>query len=103
MEAHFHSDAASRPTAPRRPLVGAIRWDAWVGEIPTLPAEIADHLRHALDWTAAFPESAEADAVLLYAWNESDEGGWLCPTLSEGTDRLDAIRRVLSERQSTTK
>jgi hypothetical protein len=28
-------DAAAAPTAPSGPLVGAIRWDAWVGDLPT--------------------------------------------------------------------
>ncbi len=43
----------------KRPVVGAIRWDAW---------------------------------------NEFDEGGWLCPSLSEGSARLDALRAVLRPR-----
>lgn len=43
----------------------------------------------------ANPEAGEAGAVIIYAWNEFDEGGWICPTLSEGTARLDAIRKVL--------
>ncbi len=33
--------------------------------------------------------------MLIYAWDEFSEGGWICPTLSEGTARLDAIRGVL--------
>jgi len=38
------------------------------------------------------PEPQEvnpANAILIYAWNELDEGGWLVPTLSEG----DAVCR----------
>jgi hypothetical protein len=35
--------------------------------------------------------------VIIYAWNEFDEGGWICPTISEGTSRLDAISKVLKE------
>lgn len=49
----------------------------------------------AIDWNRKNPVAGEANAVIIYAWNEFDEGGWLCPTLSEGTARLDAIRRVL--------
>ena len=60
------------------------------------PQELADHLQAALDWVKAHPETAPAKAVLIYAWNEFDEGGWLAPTLSEGTARLDALRRVLA-------
>jgi len=37
--------------------------------------------------------------VLIYAWNEFDEGGWLVPALppphGEGTARIDALRKVL--------
>jgi len=37
--------------------------------------------------------------VLIYAWNELDEGGWLMPALpppqGEGTARIDALRKVL--------
>jgi hypothetical protein len=72
--------------------------DAWAQ--PGTPAEIAAHLGRALAWTARYPSAAEANAVLVYAWNEFDEGGWLCPTLREGTARLDAIRPVLARRGS---
>ena len=34
----------------------------------------AANLRSALDWIEANPEVTEAHAVLIYAWNESDEG-----------------------------
>jgi hypothetical protein len=55
-------------------------------------------LQAALDWIKANPKSAEAKAVLIYAWNEFDEGGWLAPTLTEGTARLDTMRSVLAKR-----
>jgi len=63
-------------------------------EAPT-PGELADHISRVLAWCRENPEAAEAGAVLIYAWNEFDEGGWLCPTLSEGTARLDAISKIL--------
>ncbi len=59
------------------------------------PAEIAEHLGRALEWIKSHPSKAAARSVIVYAWNEFDEGGWLAPTLSEGTARLDAIRRIL--------
>lgn len=59
------------------------------------PQELATHLEHAVTWCREYPEAAEARAILIYAWNEFDEGGWLCPTLEEGAARLDAISRVL--------
>ena len=63
-------------------------------EVPK-PQELAAHVRTAVAWCTANSEAAKAQTVLVYAWNEFDEGGWLCPTLSEGTARLDALRGVL--------
>ena len=59
------------------------------------PNELAAHLKRAIQWSEANPDVTKAQVVLIYAWNEFDEGGWLCPTLSEGTARLDALREVL--------
>jgi hypothetical protein len=69
-------------------------------ETPT-PAELAAHLRAALDWCAKYPSTADGAVVLIYAWNEMDEGGWLVPSLwpSEGARRLEAIRQVLRDRR----
>jgi hypothetical protein len=64
---------------------------------PPTPSEITRHLQMAIDWTTSNQESAKAQTILIYAWNESDEGGWLVPTLSEGNARLDAIRSVLKK------
>lgn len=59
--------------------------------------ELADHLTRALGWVAARPQGEQAPVVLIYAWNENDEGGWLMPTLPCQTDRLDALRQVLKK------
>jgi len=63
------------------------------------PQELAEHVARAIQWCRDNPGIAQARTVLIYAWNEFDEGGWLCPTLSEGTARLDALRKI--PRQST--
>lgn len=63
---------------------------------PPTAEELAAHLEKALTWCRTNPEAASAQAVLIYAWNEFDEGGWLCPTISEGRARLDAIGKVLA-------
>lgn len=34
-------------------------------------------------------------SLMLYAWNEFAEGGWLAPTRSEGARRIDALARAL--------
>ena len=74
-------------------------WDRYsrAGE----PAEIAEHLNRACRWLRDHRGAGEARTVLIYAWNEFDEGGWLAPTLSEGAARLEAIGRVLGRRPGT--
>ena len=63
------------------------------------PAEIETHLRNAVTFVAAHPEICESRAIIIYAWNEYDEGGWIAPTwradASPDRGRLNAIRRVL--------
>ncbi|HPU98575.1 MAG TPA: hypothetical protein PLO53_11560, partial [Candidatus Hydrogenedentes bacterium] len=59
------------------------------------PEELAEHVAKAVAWCQNHPDAAPARTVLIYAWNEFDEGGWICPTLSESTARLDALRGVL--------
>ncbi|MEN6604163.1 MAG: hypothetical protein ABFD86_17270, partial [Bryobacteraceae bacterium] len=88
----------------RRPRVERpVPWETWQKpgagldeyyEGPT-PAELARHVEESLNWIDRHPQAAPARTALIYAWNENDEGGWLVPTLGEGTERLDALRRVL--------
>ena len=63
------------------------------------PAEIAAHLARAIAFVKANPSVCPANTVIVYAWNEHDEGGWLCPTWTPSgqpdTSRLDALRRIL--------
>jgi len=65
--------------------------------MPT-PDELAAHLKRGLDFTAEYRARCPAQTVLTYAWNEHDEGGFLCPTLGEdgkpNTSRLDALSRM---------
>jgi hypothetical protein len=64
-------------------------------ERPT-PAQLSAHLQAARNWCAAHPEATETDALLMYAWNEIDEGGWIVPDLQTRTVYLEAIREVLT-------
>jgi hypothetical protein len=59
--------------------------------------ELADHLTRALTWISTQPSNQQAPAVLIYAWDENDEGGWLVPTRPCQTDRLEALRQVLKK------
>ncbi|MFI7066805.1 hypothetical protein ACIBL3_37800 [Kribbella sp. NPDC050124] len=47
------------------------------------PEQIAAHLKNAVHWTKTHSPSTAANSVLIYAWNENLEGGWICPTLYE--------------------
>lgn len=63
------------------------------------PEELAAHIGRGVAWYKGHPAKDGAELVLVYAWNEIDEGGWLVPALppphGEGTARLDALRKVL--------
>jgi len=65
--------------------------------LPT-PEQIAAHLQEGCDWINAHPDAAPSRAILIYAWNEHDEGGWLCPTIREDgspdDSRLKALAKV---------
>lgn len=67
--------------------------DGWVSD--GTPGQIADNLSNALRWTMVNRSTVESNTVLMYAWNEFDEGGWVCPTLGNNTSRLEAIRKIL--------
>ncbi|MBN1773953.1 MAG: hypothetical protein JXB32_22025 [Deltaproteobacteria bacterium] len=79
----------------RRPRVETpVPWDPSTDARYTVSptaAELAVHLLAALRWTRDHPLATPADAILVYAWNEHDEGGWLCPTL-DGSGGADASR-----------
>lgn len=60
-------------------------------------SELAAHLRDALDWQNAQPSGRRAPAVLIYAWNENDEGGWLVPTAPCDQTRLEALHKLLRD------
>lgn len=83
-----------------------VRWEVGQGyhkqkvfPAKATPAEIAAHLGNALTFVKQHADLCPAQAVIIYAWNEYDEGGWIAPTRSPDgtpdTSRLGAIRRVL--------
>lgn len=80
----------------QKPNVGLDRYYA----APT-PGELASHISEAMRWAAADTQRCPAQVTLIYAWNEHDEGGWVCPTLGAhgfpDRSRLDAIANMLHE------
>ncbi len=85
---------------------GGVSWEAGHSYLtqevfipPATADEIASHLKRALTFVKDNPKTCQANALIMYAWNEHDEGGWLVPTWtpqgSPNMARLDAIRAVL--------
>jgi len=70
--------------------------------VTATPAQLARHVQDALDWTRQNRNLNPANAIILYAWNENDEGGWIIPTRnpdgSPNTERVQALRSVLRPR-----
>ncbi len=78
------------PPAQQQPLLDAVT---------ATPTQLAQHLQNAFDWTKRNRDINPANAIIVHAWNENDEGGWLIPTLKpdgqSDNRRLEAIAAVL--------
>ncbi|MGB8166230.1 MAG: hypothetical protein WCF18_01985, partial [Chthoniobacteraceae bacterium] len=67
------------------------------------PGEFKSHLLSGLDWTFANRKNCPAQSVLIYAWNEHSEGGFICPTMGEppnckpNTRLLDELAAAIRE------
>lgn len=80
---------------------GAPHWPLeWVVD-PTMP-ELEAHVAEGLDFVAKNAETAEANMVLLSAWNEYDEGHWFAPALEKygGTEKLEAVKRAIDNHKA---
>jgi hypothetical protein len=66
------------------------------------PGELGAHLAAGLDYVAEHPAKCPANSVLMYAWNEHSEGGFLCPLMGEPpeykpvTRQIDEVSRTLA-------
>lgn len=69
------------------------------------PEEISSHLGRAGAFAKSNPNICEANTIIIYAWNEYDEGGWLAPTRGldgkPDTRRLDATLKILKPENRT--
>lgn len=54
--------------------------------------QLASHFKAGMDFVYKHKKVCEAQNLLMYAWNEYDEGGWLCPTLNPTTGKPDDSR-----------
>ena len=64
------------------------------------PAELLDGGRRFAKWIKDTPSMSETFCghIMMFAWNEFEEGAWICPTynedLSVNTDRISAISEL---------
>ncbi len=89
--------------------VATIGWDMRPWEKPGLPEDqqvirypdpppsgIETMLRNGVQWIRAHPDRTSPEKLLLiYAWNEYGEGGYLTPTARDGYSYLKAAQRGL--------
>jgi hypothetical protein len=78
-----------------------------IDSVTATPGELASHLRDAIQWTSAHRDINRANVVIVYAWNEHDEGGWLQPTLgfdgSPNEERIRALENVLRRKPAVNR
>jgi hypothetical protein len=56
-----------------------------------------NQLDHAIQFVQANPTKTAARSVIVYAWNELAEGGYIVPTLAAGSATLDAVAAYLGK------
>ena len=63
---------------------------------PTME-QLQAHVADGLEFVSANPASAEANMMILSAWNEHDEGHWIEPALAKygGAEKLEAIKKAI--------
>ena len=65
------------------------------------PKLVEEFVRIGVRWLDKHPDKATPQRLLLiYAWNENGEGGYLTPTAKDGTEYLKAVQRAISRAPS---
>jgi hypothetical protein len=90
------------PTVP--PLMSGANWVPRVRVMPQIfpnwnwlepeAGELGAHLAAGLDYVAEHPAKCPANTVLMYAWNEHSEGGFLCPLMGDPPDYAPNTRQI---------
>ena len=100
---------AEQTPLPYVPVV-TVGWDRRPWEKGKLPPEkmsvwypdrtpklVEEFVRVGVRWLDEHPDKRTAQRLLLlYAWNENGEGGYLTPTAADGTEYLEAVDRAIS-------
>ena len=105
--AHIRERFAAKSSLPYLPVVTA-GWDKrpWEDAQSTetqsvyypdrTPVQLRRFIGQAFDWMNKNPARTMPERiVLIYAWNEYGEGGYVAPTIGNGTRYLEAIRDSL--------
>lgn len=76
---------------------GGIVQGSWCGrpDPVTLAAHFEQAAKFAADPNAAFPFRS----ILIYAWNEWAEGGWMAPNISDGSQRLALLYNAIGRKR----
>ncbi len=100
---------AAKSPLPYMPVV-TVGWDKRPWEDPAdpkthaayypdrTPVQVGDFVGRALRWMDEHPDKTTQERVLLlYAWNENGEGGYLTPTKGMGDAYLKAVGKALNQ------
>lgn len=98
---------AAKSPLPYMPVV-TVGWDKRPWEDPAktnthavyypdrTPVQVADFVGRAIRWMDEHPDKTTQERILLlYAWNENGEGGYLTPTKGQGDAYLSRVRQTL--------
>jgi hypothetical protein len=90
-----------------RPRIGREPWGMHYCETcwaETASAEeIALQVKAGIEWVVKNPKTCIASCILIYAWNEYDEGGWIAPVVQDYQngllvpERLNAISNIIGK------
>jgi len=65
------------------------------------PKLVEEFVKVGVRWLDKHPDKATPQRLLLiYAWNENGEGGYLTPTAKDGTEYLDAVQRAITSQET---
>jgi len=65
---------------------------------PRTPEQLNDFMKRAIKWLDRHPDRTPSERlILIYAWNELGEGGYVLPTIGDGGSYLKAITMALQK------
>lgn len=80
-----------------RPFLKASTPSVWYPD--RSPKHVEEFVRLGVRWLDKHPDKTTPQRLLmLYAWNENGEGGYLTPTAQDGTEYLKAVQRAIREK-----